>query len=109
MSADRYVASDISPHAAGDSRVCHLCLAGLPLAQMTEIHPVPGLTLYRCPDCCARLAAVFAHARERWCWDDEACLGELVERYWRPGDTPASFVDGFARDYELDDPRQPWW
>ncbi|MGZ8317474.1 MAG: hypothetical protein ACXWVD_00085 [Telluria sp.] len=52
------------------------------------------------------LEAILAHARKRWCWDDEAMLAELYERlYDAATDTPEAFVDDLAEDYDLTDPR----
>jgi hypothetical protein len=100
-----YSPTSISPHAVGSTRICHACEASLPHAQMTEIHPVPGLTMYRCPACVELLARVLAYAKSRWCWDDAAMLGELFERDWVRGETVEGFVDAWARDYDLTDPR----
>lgn len=58
----------------------------------------------------AVLRAVYAHAKQRWCWDDITFLEEQVDRLYKPDDTPADFVDALARDYDLEDPRAtPWW
>lgn len=51
------------------------------------------------------LSAILAHARKRWCWDDEAMLAELYETMYGEGDTPEDFVDQLAEDYGLTDPR----
>lgn len=86
------------------TKICHACAAKLPHNQMTEVHPVPGLTLYRCPACVAQLAAILAYAKSRWCWDDAPMLEELYERH--PVETTVeAWVDELARDYGLIDPR----
>jgi len=86
------------------SKICHACEATLPHDRMTEVHPVPGLTLYRCPACTGQLAAILAYAKARWCWDDASMLEELYERH--PVETTVeAWVDEWARDYDLTDPR----
>lgn len=53
----RYCGSNITPFAHdGRTKLCEHCLDRLPVEQMTEVHPVPGLTMYRCPACTALLA-----------------------------------------------------
>ena len=51
------------------------------------------------------LAAIIAHASDRWCWDDESFLEEAFDRLYGPDDTPEAFVDALAADYNLTDPR----
>jgi hypothetical protein len=47
---------------------------------------------------------ILAYAKSRWCWDDESMLAELYER--EAGDnTVEATVDGWARHYDLIDPR----
>lgn len=102
--SDRYKGSNISPFSTGSTRACHICTALLPEASMTRVHPVPGLTMYRCPACEGRLQRILAYARTRWCWDDPAMLEELYARHGIDT-TPEAFVDAWADHYDLTDPR----
>jgi hypothetical protein len=106
--SDRYKGSNISPLVSNSTKVCHLCMASLPEARMTIVHPVPGLTMYCCPTCAEQrnktLAAILAYANKRWLWDDAPMLEELFERYGIDS-TPEAFVDSWAHHYDLSDPR----
>lgn len=51
------------------------------------------------------LARVYAHAKARWCWDDERMLEELYQQRYDGSVTPEAFVDALADKYDLDDPR----
>jgi hypothetical protein len=102
--SNRYVGSNISPFANGRQKICHTCAALLPQSQVVEVHPVPGLTMYRCQNCTALLQRILAYAKERWCWDDASLLEELFVRE-NVDTTPEAAVDAWARDLDLTDPR----
>lgn len=57
-----YRPTSISVHSTGSTKICMDCHNAFPLRAVTEIHPVPGLTMYRCADCLTASAAVEATA-----------------------------------------------
>jgi hypothetical protein len=44
----RYRPSNITPHIASQERFCWSCGTKYPLSEVTEKHPVPGLTVWQC-------------------------------------------------------------
>lgn len=46
----RPVISNMTPHTVANTRYCYKCGTPHPIKDMTEHHPVPGLTLWLCPD-----------------------------------------------------------
>lgn len=46
-----YRPTSISAHSNTGSKICMDCHQQFPVKELTEVHPVPGLTMYRCGGC----------------------------------------------------------
>jgi hypothetical protein len=46
-----YRPTSISAHSNTATKICMDCHNQFPVKSVTEVHPVPGLTMYRCCDC----------------------------------------------------------
>jgi hypothetical protein len=51
--ATAYRPTSISAHSTGGTKICKDCHHQFPVKAVTEVHPVPGLTMYQCADCLA--------------------------------------------------------
>jgi hypothetical protein len=50
-SGSAYRPTSISVHSNTASKICMDCHNQFPVKAVTEVHPVPGLTMYRCGGC----------------------------------------------------------
>lgn len=52
------------------------------------------------------LAAALAHAKQRWCWDDESLIEEMLDgRTFISEAVVRDLIDEMAEHYDLIDPR----
>jgi hypothetical protein len=60
-SGSAYRPTNISAHSNTATKICMDCHNQFPVKSVTEVNPVPGLTMYRCAGCAATAAASAAN------------------------------------------------
>jgi hypothetical protein len=82
-----YRPTSISAHSTGSTKICMDCHNQFPLKAVTEIHPVPGLTMYRCCGCVTVEAAKAAVGTDPTADEfEEFDPGKAWAKAWLGGD-----------------------
>jgi hypothetical protein len=71
-SGSAYRPTSISAHSNTATKICMDCHNQFPVKAVTEVHPVPGLTMYRCADCATMASAAAAGHQIGACREVEA-------------------------------------